>query len=222
MAAALANLIIPHYCCVCGEIGSILCDSCINDIISEPFNSCLVCLQPIANRYGLCEHHKTSAMGASVVGWRRDGLEKLVGASKFTSNRAGCIVQAELLCGILPSFTESVSVVPVPTIMKHRRQRGYGHAELIAKNIAVFRNYRYENIVERRGSYVQHNTSRVEREKQAKNSFVVDKHLNPDRIYILVDDVYTTGATAHAITGLLRRAGARQIWWALTTRQPVE
>ena len=219
---ALADLIIPHYCCVCGDIGSILCNSCRNDIVSEPFNNCLVCLQPIANHHGLCERHSASAMGASVVGWRRDGLEKLVGASKFTSTRAGCTVQAELLLGVLPSFTEPVSVIPVPTIMQHRRQRGYGHAELIAKSITAFRNYRYESIVGRRGNYVQHNTTRVEREKQAKNSFIVAKYLDPDRTYLLVDDVYTTGATVRAITELLRQAGAYKVWWAITTRQPVD
>lgn len=222
MLTTLSDTLAPHYCCSCGKIGAILCDGCKYDITSEAFSSCLVCLSPVANHYALCQKHRTFVKGASVVGWRAEALEKLIDASKFSSARAGCYCQAELLGAVLPEFSSDVTVVPVPTIRPHVRRRGYGHAEKVAKVIAFRRGYRYADILERNANFVQHGASRADRERQARQFFRLDVELDKKQMYIVVDDVYTTGATMRAIVRLLRAAGARDIWLAVTSRQPRE
>jgi len=220
MPDRVANLIIPHYCCACGEIGGILCESCKNDILNESFAYCLLCLQPINNARGLCAQHSRSALGVSVVGWRRDGLESLVDISKFESVRPGCTAQADLLASILPFLGDNVAVVPIPTIAPHIRQRGFGHTEIIAKNIAQHFRYRYFPLLQRRNNLVQHGAHRAERERQARDAFSLNGLIATEATYLLIDDVYTTGATMRAAIKLLKSAGAKRIWLAVTSRQP--
>ena len=51
---------------------------------------------------------------------------------------------------------------------------------------------------------------------------VVDRAAVVGREVLLVDDIYTTGATARAVLAALRRAGARKVWVATVSRAQSE
>jgi competence protein ComFC len=216
----LISMILPHYCCSCGEIGDILCVSCRYDIESEKHDRCLSCLEPV--RSGACSRCKLPYQRGWFVGERVGSLARLVDASKFLSVRRGCDVQAELLGAILPALPSGAVFIPVPTIAKHRRTRGYGHAERIARALARQRGCSTDHLVERRVQHVQHGATRRQRHKQAAESYVVHTKLDPEVTYVIVDDVYTTGATIKAVAESLRLAGATTIWVAVTSRQPLD
>lgn len=211
----------PHYCCSCGAIGSTFCDSCKYDIASEPFGNCVVCLKPSATE-ALCSQHRLPYSHAVVAGWRTDGLERLVDVSKFESVRAGCRSQAELLAARLPQFIQPVVIVPIPTIRPHIRRRGYGHAEEIARSLSELIGHPVEQPIVRIKNHVQHGATKAVRNHQAAEAFSFKGSLRDDATYLLVDDVFTTGATMNAAARLLKDAGARDIWVAVTTRQPRE
>ena len=214
----LANSLLPHYCCSCGAIGSVFCDSCKYDIISEPFDSCVVCLKPSST--ALCGHHRLPYSRVVVAGWRSDGLERLVDASKFESMRPGCSSQAELLAARLPRFVGPAVVVPIPTIRPHIRRRGYGHTERIAWELARLIDHPVEQPIRRIKNHVQHGSTKTVRQRQATEAFSLEGPLRDYTTYLLVDDVFTTGATVQAAAKLLKDAGVRDIWVAVTTRQP--
>lgn len=217
---SLFSMILPHYCCSCGEIGDILCASCRYDIVSEQHERCLRCLEPIQG--GSCGRCTLPYQRGWFVGERVGSLAKLVDASKFLSVRRGCDAQAELLAGVLPEVPARSVFVPVPTIAKHKRVRGYGHAERIARKLALLRGCDTAPLVERRAQYVQHGATRRQRYKQAARSYVVRSKLDPERTYVIVDDVYTTGATIAAVSDALSEAGAENVWVAVTSRQPID
>jgi predicted amidophosphoribosyltransferase len=214
----LVNTLLPHYCCSCGEIGAVLCGSCVNDIVTDHSLSCIVCRKPCGPR-GVCGLCRVPYGRAWHVGERTKALKALVDNSKFESVREGCFLQAELLDGAMPRLPNSACVVPVPTIAGHVRERGYGHSEIIAQELARRRGASYENCVIRRAQYVQRGASKLERREQAAKSFVVQSELEADTTYLIVDDVFTTGATIEYAARALKAAGARNIWVAVTSRQ---
>ena len=222
MLRSFASLMFPHYCCSCGEIGDVLCANCKYDIISEYTPKCLHCQGPLASSDSSCGSCHLAFDNAWWVGHREGSLGTLVSVSKFESQRRGCEVQAELLHAVMPKLQGSIVVVPVPTIARHIRQRGYGHAEKIAKTLAHLRGYVYSPVVERQKQYVQHGSKRKDRERQATESYAVAIKLPSDSTYLVVDDVYTTGFTSQYVAKALRDAGARRVYVAITSRQPLD
>lgn len=213
------SLLAPHFCCSCDEIGSVLCESCIYDIISEPETLCLNCRQPIGSD-GRCSRCALPYSRAWAAGVRSGGLERLIDATKFESVRAGCAIQARLLDQVLPVLPAGAVIVPVPTIRTHIRQRGYDHSLMIARELAKRRGATCSAVVKRRGHSVQHGATRSARRKQAADSYWVDTRLAGDATYVIVDDVFTTGYTVQYMARALRAAGAGDVWVAVTARQP--
>ncbi|MDR0955979.1 MAG: hypothetical protein LBM73_02530, partial [Candidatus Nomurabacteria bacterium] len=108
-----------------------------------------------------------------------------------------------------------------PTIAPHIRQRGFDHTRLIAKNLAKLRHLKLNaKLLLRKTDSVQHNLTAAERQKQAALAFEINPRcaLAPEKI-LLLDDIYTTGATMRAAARILKKAGAREIIAAVVARQ---
>lgn len=217
MFSRIANVLAPHYCCGCGKIGSVLCKSCKNDIVGRFEQRCVLCAKAQHRKPDKC----LSIFQTSCYADARKGVaERLVNLSKFDSIRAGCDAQADLLNLVAPRLPDSTVLFGVPTISSHIRQRGYGHAERIAKRFADLRRTRYQQIVIRTNTkFVQHGSSRQDRLANAKKSYALAATPSPDLTYVIVDDVVTTGATVTEIAKLLKSAGARTIWCVATSKQ---
>ncbi len=107
------------------------------------------------------------------------------------------------------------TLVPVPLHPDKLRERGYNQSERIARALAArVPDCRVELLLQRvRYTETQTRLNRAARDKNVKNAFalaagaVVEESEN----YILIDDVFTTGATLNACAGVLRQAGARQL-----------
>lgn len=213
------SLLVPHYCCSCGEIGAILCSGCYYDITSEILPICLYCRSPSSDGNCSCSR----PFGRSWrVGEHAGTLQSLVANSKFDAVRQACDVEADLLDATLPQLPANACLVPVPTIARHIRRRGYGHTERIVAKLAKRRHVSYKKLVGRKKQYIQHGKSRQQRQKQAKQSYRLLSAPQLGMIYLLVDDVYTTGSTIEAIARLLQGAGVKRdsIWVAVVALQP--
>lgn len=215
-----SNLIAPHYCCSCGEIGSILCENCKYDIVSEPYSKCLHCGSPTSGGEAVCGGCALPFSRAWCIGEKNGGLEGLIDAHKFERAKAASPVFSQLLDATLPQLPDSVTVVPVPTVATHIRQRGYDHTLLLARSFAAMRSLQMKTPLRRRTNDTQRGASRREREEQAKRAFVCDTL--GGGCYLLLDDVYTTGATVRYAAEALKAAGANEVWLAIVARQPLE
>ncbi|MGB4768599.1 MAG: phosphoribosyltransferase family protein [Candidatus Saccharimonas sp.] len=160
-------------------------------------------------------------MRAWCVGRRDDGLRAVIDALKFERTRAAHLPLAELLDEALPVIPSDVIVVPVPTLTYHKRVRGYGHIELVAKAFAKKRGLPYSEALIRHSRHVQRGASRTQRIAQAKETYA-STTLQKGQTYLLVDDVYTTGATLEYASRALIAGGAGQVWVAALSRQPLE
>lgn len=216
----LAELLAPHYCGSCGQIGSLLCDGCKYDIVSDTPQQCLACLR-LVGRYGdVCKGCEVAYTKGWFVGLHQSAVRQLVNNYKFNRVQWSGGVLAGLLHASLPELPTDTIVVPVPTIAPHIRERGYDHAATIAHSFARLRQLPYRADLLRNGATTQRGVGRSQRLRQAANAFYCHKALAGR--YLLVDDVCTTGATVACAAKALRQAGANEVWVAVISREPLD
>lgn len=216
---SLADLLAPHLCKSCGATGSILCDSCIYDIIENPFTYCIVCRRP-TNSKALCGSCSEPYERAWCVGEHVDAIKSLVAELKF--DRAASVARqlAALLDQAIDDLPTGTVVTSIPTHSAHIRRRGYDHARLIAREFAQRRGLRYRDLLKRQTQVEQRGANRANRMAQAKRAFTARFDDVHDTV-LLIDDVFTTGATVRNGAAVLRKAGAERVWVAVVARQPL-
>lgn len=220
MINKVLRIIAPHYCYGCAKIGTTLCENCKYDIVDEAVDVCMVCAQP--SSVGICKLCHTSYDRAWFVGERSDILERIINAYKFERVIDASNSFASLLDMRLPVLPPDIIVIPVPTIAPHVRQRGYDHTARIAKLFGAHRNLAVRAVLRRRDSHMQRGRNKKDRFAQAETAFYCDSPLDPQAIYLLIDDVVTTNATVRYAASALREAGATTVWVAVLARQPLD
>lgn len=121
-----------------------------------------------------------------------------------------------------PSFRLDL-VIPIPLHRKKMRERGFNQAELIANTVA--RRFQIRlikgNLQRVKATASQTALSKKARRKNVKESFKVkNKHQFYAKRILLVDDVYTTGATIKEAAKVLKKAGAKKIYALTLARAP--
>lgn len=114
------------------------------------------------------------------------------------------------------------ALVPVPLSRERRRERGFNQAELLAEEAAVHVSLPVAPLLLKvRETPPQAGLSRAERMRSPGGAFAVSGAVPvPAGLFvILVDDVFTTGATADECARVLLDAGAKEVCVA-TLAQP--
>ncbi len=226
MIDSMIDWFAPHICEGCGVVGSPLCDRCNNNILAHSWMYCIRCLDPLdrisRHNHGAmcprCRRH-TPFDNVFVVGERAGVLEQLVGNFKYFSRRSSAKTIATLLSSVLPDdMPEGMTIVFVPSSPKHIRERGFDHMKLVAEQLAKKHQLTVQPIIKRLSNRAQHSANHAERLKQARLAFDL-KNISAPKQVLLIDDIYTTGATVQTVAELLRQAGVKKLWLAIVARQ---
>jgi ComF family protein len=204
------------------KIGTLLCDNCKYDITSEPFSMCVSCNKTLAGISGICSGCRVPYERAWCAGQRQDHLQRLIGNFKFTNAKAAYKPLAAILDAILPVLPDNTVIVPIPTVSSHIRERGYDHMLLVARELARRRHLTVSTCLGRATSTKQRDAGYRQRVKQAKEAFSVSGNLDEETIYLMIDDVITTGATMKYAAKTLKAAGAGTVWVASISHQALD
>jgi ComF family protein len=105
------------------------------------------------------------------------------------------------------------ALVPVPIHPVRRRERGYNQAEAIASGLASFcgKPVWAKALLRKRATRSQTKLSKGERGRNLDGAFAAATERVRGKRLLLVDDVYTTGATTEACAAALLAAGAAEV-----------
>ena len=117
-------------------------------------------------------------------------------------------------------------LLPVPLSRERLRERGYNQAWELARRLGRSLHVASSPAVLQRGRDTAHQIgmTRQERERNLRDAFWVEparRAMIEGRHVALVDDVFTTGATAHAAALALVRAGAARVDVWVVARTPL-
>ena len=105
-------------------------------------------------------------------------------------------------------------IIPVPIHKKRMKTRGYNQSELIARELAkTYGNKMYTDVlIKIKNNKAQSTLNKEERENNAKNVYKLCKleKINNKKVLIL-DDIYTTGATVKECALELSKANVKEI-----------
>ncbi len=112
-------------------------------------------------------------------------------------------------------------IIPIPLFPEKERKRGFNQASVVArelakrKNVMFFKNW----LVKVKNTPPQTSLEAADRQKNLKGAFaVLDFEGIKGKTVLLVDDVFTTGATLQECSLVLMKAGALEVR-ALTIAQ---
>ena len=107
------------------------------------------------------------------------------------------------------------AVVPVPLYIKREKKRGFNQATLLSSqfesvlNIPVISN----NLVRLKNTPTQTKLTKIERKNNLDKAFkVLDKKEFKGKNVLLIDDVFTTGATTDECSKVLKSVGVKNIY----------
>ncbi|MGA7524959.1 MAG: double zinc ribbon domain-containing protein [Acidobacteriaceae bacterium] len=247
---SLSSVLFPSDCRVCGlplaRFSLLpLCSSCWNDLPVQSAPLCVRCGEALSfDASGLgqdpalcrpCRVTPPDFEKAVAHGVYRGTLRSLIHLLKYDgleplARRLGAQLAQRIL--EIPSLPGSLVVVPVPLYRRKRRERGFNQAERLAQ--AAIRelgrrrpalHVRLEaGLLERqRATESQAGLSPHQRRANVRGAFFVPRPAAVQgRDILLIDDIYTTGATARACATALKRAGAAHVWVATLARAQKE
>jgi len=137
---------------------------------------------------GCCEACTLPFERQFCVGWRRGVLKELINQYKFGSRRAAYFYLADMMFARTGRL-EGVRIVPLPTIGRHIRERGFDHMEKLGRRLARLSGGKYEALLERNKNTTQVGASMEQRKQQAAEAFCLRKKIEPGSRVLLLDDV---------------------------------
>ena len=240
----ILDMVLPNRCVRCQREGGIFCDRCkkyisiinpgyvMNDMYG--FEKLLVAglkegwFERMVRDFKYKGRRDYGEFLAEKLGEVILGEVKRMRFGDELSNKSG-----EVTCGVLRKVETEIKeirqivLVPLPTIRKHIRERGFDHTLRLCFELEEFLQKRfddlgvsveYQSLLVRKNKTVQVGKEKKERVKQAEKAYGICEGVEIEykTLYILVDDVTTTGASLAAAKKILQ---ADRVWAAVLMKE---
>jgi len=231
----LVNGIYPLACPLCGkptdqrkrvsnlswqEYGA-ACSDCAEQVVPIQGIRCMKCGKEIGEEERVycydCMHVKhvyTQCIAALPY-------EKAIKQSIYRFKYKGCREYAWWYASIIAKYClkqiqmwKPEIIIPVPMFHKKKKERGYNQAELVAEKLSLLTGIDMNSqiLVRSRKTAPMKTLHGKERIKNLENAFLVKTKMIKYNKVLLIDDIYTTGATLDACSAALKKQGAEEVY----------
>lgn len=232
----ILDILFPRFCINCGKEGRYICNKC-SLFVSEAIPVCPNCCNSSFSGETHQNCIKKYGLDGLISMWDYEGLIKnLIHNIKYdglTHIVNECVESSfKLIAGDINRFysflsflsSDNTYITYVPMYIKKKKRRGFNQSELIARELAKKANPKpvlgqlLEKVVDTED---QAKLNKEQRLKNVKGSF--ESCVKPSltqREVLLVDDVFTTGATMKECCKVLKKAGIKKVWGFTIARTP--
>lgn len=221
----LLDFLYPKVCPGCGKIMTksqrTFCTTCLDQVIFTDKNTCLKCGKPIEdNTKELCfdcnkktryfDEHRAAYVYKGVLRHAMYGFKyanKRCYAKLFA--RDIVLKNYDWLCRL-----QVDAIVPIPMYEAKKKIRGYNQAEKLADEISKMINVPVNNalLVRCKNTIPMKNLTDVQRRINLENAFICKGFNVKYNRLLLVDDIFTTGATFDSVASVLKANGVEKIY----------
>jgi ComF family protein len=236
LAAPVIDYALPPRCAGCGVIVESIdtfCPGCWQDIDFLHGALCTCCGEPLGSflpEGSLC----APCIGSPPVFHRARAATAYGPVARLVAHRlkygrrtSHARLMARHMARLLPQDARDAIVVPVPLHRLRLWSRGFNQAVALGRALAASCDAILipDALVRKVNTPPLHELGRTARARIVKGAFAINPQALPllrDRIVILVDDIWTTGATVSACARLLVAAGAKRVeilCWTRVTQE---
>lgn len=218
------DILFPPLCLNCRETlndaKNYVCEKCLNSIQLNSSLFCPVCRRRLADNKKICHHANAPQYLLAPAGNYDDEiLRNLIYYFKYKYFQNLTPFLGEILIKYLYSLNSqslilNSIVVPVPLHRKREKERGFNQAKILGEYVARKLNLEFADVLEK----TKNNKPQAQlknNEERIKNMEDCFKIKNNNKIsgknIILIDDVFTTGATINEAVKILKQNNAKKI-----------
>ncbi|MDO8429915.1 MAG: ComF family protein [bacterium] len=218
----ILDILFPQICLSCQtslkseEKSDGLCAFCLSKIILHTTLFCGKCRARLPDNTKIC--HKDSAYLLGATTNYEDQIKSLIHGFKYKSwSRLQGPIK-KLIIKYLQNLNlefKNYIIIPIPLHKKRQQERGFNQAILIAKIVSIELKLPLEQSVLMRIKETKSQAKIKDWDQKKENLDNAFDLKAPEKIkdknIILVDDVYTSGATINEATKILKANGAKKI-----------
>ena len=216
---SILDIISPSHCAVCGQpVGSPEYNVCKNcaDRVKLINDGCPVCSGTLTDGYCRICSERTFYPTKNIILAEYSGVMKeLLHKLKFNGmKRLHVPIGRMAIKALTRRDVRADLITSVPMNSRKRWKRGFNQSELIAKLISKKSSIPYRRLLkEKRKSVTQRELGLRHRFINVINRYrVIRGAVFRDKSVLIIDDVFTTGATINECARVLLAAGARDVF----------
>ena len=203
----------------------LICDGCSKQIKINTSLFCPFCRTRLADNKKICNHSKKDFpyyyFLAAAGNYDDPILRNLIHCFKYQKFEKLTLILGNIVMKYINNFSpdgglkiKNFIIISIPLHFWREKQRGFNQSKLIAEYIARKLNLQLVDSLKRAKNNKPQARSKNSEERN-KNVEEIFKITNPELIsgknIILIDDVYTSGATMNKAVKILKENGAKKI-----------
>lgn len=222
------DYLFPIFCLECQNEGQWWCEKCLKKYLVIGVYYCPVC--HVSNNNGQpCNHCKAASPLNGVAAFLDYNEQAVIGQliKQFKYNFAFDIMTTweKMVDLFFPEIishmnieVDAITVIPIPLHISRERERGFNQANLVAQlvykklNTLKQTDFNNKSFQRQKKTNQQAKLNRLDRFNNLKGAFVWSGQKSVPKNILLIDDVYTSGATMQECARILKKLGAQKVY----------